>query len=545
MAEERTFGAGLLHDKIDPRTGLPTVGLFQDPDGSSWVREPDYTETRLPAGGGGGGGPPTGAAGGALAGTYPNPDLAAALAGAGLSFLANVVSVNVDGATVEVVGDVVRVKDGGITPVKLSFDPATQAELDALAAVVAALDAVTVKDGDAAGGDLAGTYPNPTLVAIGAATGPIGDGATVPVVTIDAKGRVTALTSAAISSGAPSGPAGGVLGGTYPNPGFAVDMATQAELDALNTVAVKDGDAAGGVLSGTYPNPGFAADMATQAELDTLAASAVLDGDTANGDLSGTYPNPTLDAIVAAAGPLGSATTTPVVTIDAKGRVTALSSATITGTPPGGAAGGVLSGTYPDPGFASDMATQAELNAAIDSIMPRVRTGQNWYYVQNGPLTTGAAGAGALEASKIWLPGGITLNRIGVEVTAFIATGQVRLGIYADSGFDYPGALLLDAGQVATSGSNGVKDITISYPVPSSAWYWIVSVNQTAAATERRIGFSSQGPMWQGTWFATAPGNNVPCAFFITGINGALPNPFGAPPFSISNVVTRVHVRVA
>jgi len=82
-----------------------------------------------------------------------------------------------------------------------------------------------------AGGDLTGTYPNPNLAAIGSVTGPLpSTAARVPVVTIDTKGRVTALTDEAItgvpyanitgtpSSLPPNGSASGDLSGSYPGP---------------------------------------------------------------------------------------------------------------------------------------------------------------------------------------------------------------------------------------------------------------------------------------------------------------------------------------
>lgn len=72
---------------------------------------------------------------------------------------------------------------------------ADHAHLLPTAADVGALSATA-----AAGGDLAGNYPNPTLAAITTAQSGVGSSTAIPVISTDAKGRVTALSTTAFSA---------------------------------------------------------------------------------------------------------------------------------------------------------------------------------------------------------------------------------------------------------------------------------------------------------------------------------------------------------
>lgn len=141
----------------------------------------------------------------------------------------------------------------------------------------------------------------------------------------------------------------------------------------------------------------------------------------------------------------------------------------------------------------------------------------------------------------------MSLSKIGTEVTAAGEAGSlVRLGIYADDGTGYPGALVLDAGTIAGD-SVAVQEVTISQ-VLAPGLYWVGAVVQNAPSTQPRLRTIAGG-----TWGAipitngAAPAADQPGAVAFVGFNmtGAFPALWPTASANVSSVAARVFVKTA
>ena len=182
----------------------------------------------------------------------------------------------------------------------------------------------------------------------------------------------------------------------------------------------------------------------------------------------------------------------------------------------------------PFPYVAGSILTAAQLNSMESGVVQSVGLLSATYYASPSTAQTSiATTVNRLYLTPIYIPTTTTFDRIAINSgTTVTNPTTVRLGIYSNVA-GVPTALVLDAGTVSVTAISSGYEITISKSL-DGGWYWLGSVNQTAASTTHLYflsGQSGNGITRMSSLTSLLQG----FGYNIDGITGALPATLTAP----------------